>query len=73
MREVLRLTFRNLASSKLRFALTSFAVLMVTARELELKIDPNLRITAVMPKPYSPTELVDTVNSLFVEEATRSV
>ena len=28
MREILRLTFRNLASSKLRFALTSFAVLM---------------------------------------------
>ena len=28
MREVLRLTFRNLAASKLRFLLTSFAVLM---------------------------------------------
>lgn len=28
MREILRLTFRNLAASKLRFALTSFAVLM---------------------------------------------
>ena len=28
MREMLRLTFRNLAASKLRFLLTSFAVLM---------------------------------------------
>ncbi len=28
MREILRLTFRNLAASKLRFLLTSFAVLM---------------------------------------------
>ena len=28
MREVLRLTFRNLAASKLRFLLTSFAVFM---------------------------------------------
>ncbi len=45
-------------------------VVMVTARKLELDISglkQRLRVAAIMPKPYSPVELVNTVEKLLAD------
>ena len=50
-------------------------IVMVTARELELditSIKQRLGVAAIMPKPYSPEELLNTVEKLLAEEAMRS-
>ena len=48
---------------------------MVTARALELDIaalQQRLGLAAIMPKPYSPEELLNTVEKLLAEEVTSS-
>ncbi|MFV2065864.1 MAG: response regulator [Pirellulales bacterium] len=50
-------------------------VVMVTARGLELdtvRIGQRLRVAAIIPKPYSPSALLSTVEKLLAAEATRS-
>ena len=50
-------------------------IVMVTARELELDtagIKKRLRVGAIMPKPYGPEELLNTVETLLAGEAVQS-
>ena len=50
-------------------------IVMVTARQLELdtnSIVQRLRVAAIMPKPYSTRELLNTVEKLLAGEGMRS-
>lgn len=50
-------------------------VVMVTARELELDttgLAQRLGVDAIMPKPYSPEDLLNTVEKLLAGEAIQS-